>query len=347
MPTMPPSLDWGAGDANMRFDAGRPVVEDAHRSLFRARDLERERAVLVLSLPAPRAVLTGAGVYVAALRAAAREAASVVGPGLTAVDEVVDIEVRDVGRIALVHDDPGWPTLTEHLAEEGSLPEAAALRLLRRLCEPLRQLHARGVVHGCLTPDLVLVGPGGELSVLGAGLMGPVLGDLLRAGCMGAVRSELLAPEQRRYGKGDERADVYALGRILIAMVGEWCRPDEQTQVLIARCTAVRPQDRFARVVDLAAALDRVLAAAELPPEEPVPGLAAPVESTLAALPPVQPDRPVVRFDPDDHSGLAPWVLPLCLGIVVFVLTSTLLIANNLSGVDLGRRGPTFSATVR
>ena len=123
----------------------------------------------------------------------------------------------DHGAFLVIEWVPGQ-TLAERFTTKGVSP-ADAMRLSRRLAEGLAALHAQGIVHRDLKPANVMLpdaDPGGAIIVdLGIARLGGE-SDLTRTGAsLGTPR--YMAPEQIRSARTvDGRADVFALGCILI-----------------------------------------------------------------------------------------------------------------------------------
>jgi serine/threonine protein kinase len=141
------------------------------------------------------------------------------------------------------------------------LDEAAAARpslldrlaLLDRVLDTVAFAHARGVVHRDLKPSNVLVGEFGEVYVMdwGAAQSDQVPEpEAVIAGTPG-----FMAPEQAAGGAVDPRADVYALGTVLIEIAGETVPRPLRSVADCARATDVNA--RYRDVAAFAADLHR------------------------------------------------------------------------------------------
>ncbi|MDQ3071269.1 MAG: serine/threonine protein kinase [Acidobacteriota bacterium] len=169
-------------------------------------------------------------------------------PGIVPVH---DCGVLADGRTYYVMKRVQGRTLRAHLETRPTL--ADRLRIFERVCEAVAFAHAQGVVHRDLKPENVMVGGYGEVMVMDFGIA--LSGAADEPGMVLGTRG-FMAPEQREAHAGiDHRADVYALGAMLVALL-----PAEAPPALISisrRATAEQPGDRYPDVAALAADVAR------------------------------------------------------------------------------------------
>lgn len=96
-------------------------------------------------------------------------------------------------------------------------PLAERLRIFERVCEAVAFAHAHGVIHRDLKPENIMAGSFGEVMVMDFGVAA-LLSNGGEAGVVLGTRG-YMPPEQEGGGAVDERADVYALGAVLDAML--------------------------------------------------------------------------------------------------------------------------------
>ncbi len=184
--------------------------------------------------------------------------------------------------------------LTDVLAQEGPMPPARALLIIRQLASALEEAHRNGIVHRDIKPQnlrLMRYTPGGQvfLKVLDFGIA-KQLGDAPDKGHLTATGAVMgtpmyMAPEQAGGHKVDFRADQYAVGIVLYelltgtvpftgetltgVLVSHLTKPPpplprqvpEPLQKVVMRLLAKSPAERFADMAEL----DRALAACEDP----------------------------------------------------------------------------------
>jgi serine/threonine protein kinase len=131
---------------------------------------------------------------------------------------------------------------------------ARRIELVLRICDAVAFAHAHGVVHGDLKPDNVMLGPFGEVLVIDWGVAA-ILGRPETSGVVAGTPG-YMAPEQADgAARVDARADVYAIGTILDALL---TRPlPRPLAAIAARARAERPDDRYETVEALALDIDR------------------------------------------------------------------------------------------
>jgi hypothetical protein len=191
-------------------------------------------------------------------------------------------------------------TLHRMLRDEGSLPPARALHVARQVCRSLREAHNLGVIHRDLKPaNIYMVRHGDEtdfVKVLDFGLVKEIGEgeDLTQTGLfMGSPK--YMSPEQIRGEKVDGRADIYALGVILYEMLtgkvpfdrpnsvnilmahvheapppliaaNPECEVSSSIEQIVMKALAKNPDERFANMDELLAALKHGAVSAGLPP---------------------------------------------------------------------------------
>jgi eukaryotic-like serine/threonine-protein kinase len=238
------------------YEPVEPIARGGMGTVYIARDrrLERDVALKVMDVPAPTPS------EIERMRDEARILARLEHPGIVPVH---DLGTLPDGRLFYVMKLVRGRRLDEAARDQ---PLHARLRAFERVCEAVAFAHAQGIVHRDLKPENVMVGPFGEVLVLDWG----VARRLARDGQAEPVGTILgtpgfMAPEQARGDTSlvDERADVHALGavlRYLLAPKGEERAP-AALEAICRRAMATQPADRYVSVGELAAEVERFLAA--------------------------------------------------------------------------------------
>lgn len=218
--------------------------------------------------------------YLERLRREARITASLTSPRVV---RVIDLDEHN-GAPFLVLEYVGGPTLDELLAEQGTFAMDEAVTICLEVARALEAAHARGIVHRDLKPDNIKL-VDGQVKVLDFGIARAEAesGVTLTGTYLGTPYYS--APE-RIGGRCDIRSDIYAVGAILFELLtgtppfdgptpvailmqhttapvpelpAEVPRP---VRVLVSRCLAKSPADRYQTPAELVTALTAVLRAA-------------------------------------------------------------------------------------
>ncbi|MGD0812154.1 MAG: serine/threonine-protein kinase [Verrucomicrobiota bacterium] len=126
---------------------------------------------------------------------------------------------RNKSRMYLVMEFLEGKTLYQLLRERRVLPEAEALALAGRLCEPMQYLHDRGILHRDLKPENIMLCNDGTLRLMDFGIAR--LASARRMTFIGFAPGtpHYMAPERVNGKRGDPRTDIYSLGAVLYEML--------------------------------------------------------------------------------------------------------------------------------
>jgi serine/threonine-protein kinase len=155
------------------------------------------------------------------------------------------------------------------------LTTAEAFAVMKGICRGLAHAHERGVVHRHISPTAVRVAP--DLSQVKLAEFGFSRSDALamtgtlNTGALSLGAFQYLAPEQMDGHPVDHRADLYSAGVIFQEMLtgrppGERIALPSQinsallpeTDVVVLKLLARRPQERYATAIDALHALEKL-----------------------------------------------------------------------------------------
>ena len=235
-------------DLGDRYEVREPIGHGGSSVVYAAYDRTLSREVAVK-------VADAYGADPAALQRLTREArilAALEHPGIVPVH---DTGVTPDGRAFYVMTLVRGAGVADTAAGL-SVPGRVALFL--KVCDTVAFAHAHGVVHRDLKPQNVMVGRFGEVLVLDWGVA--AMAEESAGADAGAVVGTpgFMPPEQAEgAAQVDRRADVFALGALLGALLGE--APPRPLAAVVQRAQAARPDDRYDDVAALQADVRRYL----------------------------------------------------------------------------------------
>ena len=267
--------------------------------VFRARDTRAGRTVALMVAPPE---LIASPTRRARFLEDARQASHLNHPNIAMLFNIVEQD----GGCYLAYEFAAGPSLRDEMAA-GALEVRSALHLATHIADALSEGHARGVVHGDVRPDTIVVTPKGSVKVLNFGMTMWTTGGVARAKAATAPdsmhRDEALvagyvAPEQARGLPVDPPGDLFALGVVLYEMLtgrapfaaptpGETIRrvmderpvrpsvanPDLPAEIdaIVMKLLAKDPQARYPSAVAVAADIRRVSSVIDATIDEPPP----------------------------------------------------------------------------
>jgi tetratricopeptide (TPR) repeat protein len=260
---------WGRLDLLERVGAG--TFGEVYRAYDR--QLQREVAVKLLHLRTSQERLIERVLH------EARAMARVHHPNVVVVH---DAEARD-GRVGLCMEFIRGRTLEELLVTQGARGAREAALIGQDLCQALAAVHSTGLVHGDIKAQNVIREDGGRIVLMDFGA-GRAAGPMSKAGGRLTGTPLYLAPEVLEGREATVRSDIYSLGVLLYHLVttdfpvrgrthDELVDAHREHRVhrlrdvaptlpawfvaVVERALAHDPQDRFASVGELEAALTR------------------------------------------------------------------------------------------
>ena len=188
--------------------------------VFRARDTRAGRTVALMAAPPE---LIASPTRRTRFLEDARKAAKLNHPNIAMLFDIV--EQND--GCYLAYEFAAGPSLREEMGGT-ALDVRHALHLAAHIADALAEGHARGVIHGDLRPDTIVVTPKGSVKVLNFGMTMWTTGGIARAKAATAPDSlageealvaGYLSPEQALGAPADPRSDLFALGAVLYEML--------------------------------------------------------------------------------------------------------------------------------
>jgi serine/threonine protein kinase len=188
--------------------------------VYRVRDTRAGRTVALMA--APKELIASPARRARFLQDAHR-ATTLNHPNIAMLFDVVE---QDDGCY-LAYEFAAGPSLRDEMSG-GALEVPHALHLAAHIADALAEGHAKGVVHGDLRPDTIVVTPKGSVKVLSFGMTSWTAGGVARAKAATAPDSldrdeahvaAYLSPEQAVGAAVDARSDLFALGVILHEML--------------------------------------------------------------------------------------------------------------------------------
>ncbi|UQA57212.1 serine/threonine-protein kinase [Polyangium aurulentum] len=214
----------------------------------------------------------------------AEAAASIKSPHVV---DVYDVDRTRDGRPFIISEFLQGRELADHLAAVGKMDVGFAVRVVRQVCKALALAHEKGVVHRDMKPENVFLtgdmqNPTAKVLDFGISKVENVSGPALTHTGMIMGTPQYMSPEQAKGERVDHRADIYAVGGILYALLtgkkpfdGEDAasiltlvlshdpprpcsiRPDipEPVEAIVQRAMAKSPAERYQSMAELEAAL--------------------------------------------------------------------------------------------
>src|SRR3954469_21312177 len=164
--------------------------------------LDRHVAIKVLTQRAPK--------YVERFRREAQVLARIMHPSIIQIYEIVGSDDSAADPYIVMEYFDGRSQ--DVAVQDGPLPPAQVVSVIRQAAEGLRKAHANNVVHRDIKPANLMLSPSGELKILDFGIakLRDAKKDLTGENVLGTPF--YMSPEQATGYAIDARSDIYSLG---------------------------------------------------------------------------------------------------------------------------------------
>ncbi len=281
------------------------ISQDDTGAVFKARQLAMDRLVALKVLP-PK--MTADRVFVDRFLTEARNAGQLNHPSLTRVHEIGRTDKYYFYSMELIE----GKSLEENIKLGGRMEAVRALQVVMELCRAVEHMASKGLIHGEISPQSLIITSEGTVKLTMAGL-----GSGARKGTRFLLgdRYHYVAPERALTNKFDSRADLYSAGAVLYyALTGQhpysgananqvlnqslsMAPPDPRTVVselpadvakVVVKAMAKEPNERFRNAPEMIAAIEVAMVAAK---PRPIGGIRPPTRFKTSAVRRVPPYR--------------------------------------------------------
>jgi serine/threonine protein kinase len=194
-----------------RYQVAERLSDGALCAVYRGQDLTLRRPIIIKGVPAP---------YVDSYRTALRLSSSFSHPAVVCLYDMIE----QGESLYLIQEYVAARALQQYLAP--GLPIERAVDIARQIAFALSYAHAKGVIHGDLTPAAVLID---RLALVRLNNFYAPADERYFEEMRDAVARDIGAREERLTPRSAEAGDVVALGYLLWLMTTEATSPDAQT----------------------------------------------------------------------------------------------------------------------
>lgn len=195
-----------------RYEILRKLARGGMAGVYLASDRRLTRTVAVKVM---HDSLGGDPEFVTRFDREARAAARLSHPNVVAVFD----QGIDAGRPYIVMEYVEGCTLRHLITREAPMSPERALDLLLPVITAVATAHEAGIIHRDIKPENVLISERGQIKVADFGLARAITAHTATATGTLIGTVSYIAPELVTTGKGDTRADVYALGVVLFELL--------------------------------------------------------------------------------------------------------------------------------